>query len=102
MRKGIGSFSIADNAIVDEKDVSSNFFLDKSCIGQSKSLATVKFLRELNEDVKGHHDERVGENSDGEELVLVFVSYSIVVCRISYSRRAILLRSIYYDHCHES
>lgn len=68
MRKGIGSFSIVDNAIVDEKDVSTNFFLDKSCIGRSKSLATVEFLRELNEDVKGHHDERVSVSSDGNDL----------------------------------
>jgi NEDD8-activating enzyme E1 regulatory subunit len=64
--KGIGSFSIADNAVVIQKDVSSNFFLDISCIGKSKSLATVEYLRELNEDVKGHHDERVGVG-DGDE-----------------------------------
>jgi amyloid beta precursor protein binding protein 1 len=57
--QGIGSFSIVDSAIVDEKTVSNNFFLDTSCIGKPISLATVEYLRELNEDVKGHHDERV-------------------------------------------
>jgi amyloid beta precursor protein binding protein 1 len=57
--KGIGAFAIADNAKVKEKNVQTNFFLDTSCIGKSRAQATMEYLRELNEDVKGHYDERV-------------------------------------------
>jgi molybdopterin/thiamine biosynthesis adenylyltransferase len=44
---------------VDEKDVQNNFFLDTSCVGKSMAQTTMEYLRELNEDVKGHYDERV-------------------------------------------
>jgi amyloid beta precursor protein binding protein 1 len=50
---GIGNFTIADNAIVNEADLGVNFFLDEDCLGKSRSESCVKLLQELNPDVKG-------------------------------------------------
>ncbi|KAI9289365.1 NEDD8-activating enzyme E1 regulatory subunit [Umbelopsis sp. AD052] len=90
---GIGSFSIADNAIVDQKDVSSNFFLDTSCIGKSKSLAIVEYLRELNEDVKGHHDERSPEYLIVEEPSF-FDQFTMIIATSLSDTLALKLASI--------
>ena len=38
---GVGNFTILDNEIVKEKDLGSNFFLDKSSIGQPRALVCV-------------------------------------------------------------
>lgn len=50
---GIGKFTIADEAIVDEADLGVNFFLDEESLGQSRAERCVKLLQELNPDVKG-------------------------------------------------
>ena len=50
---GIGKFTIADNATVNQADLGVNFFLDDECLGKSRSECCVKLLQELNPDVKG-------------------------------------------------
>jgi amyloid beta precursor protein binding protein 1 len=50
---GIGKFTIADDAIVEEADLGVNFFLDEDSLGKSRAESCVKLLQELNPDVKG-------------------------------------------------
>lgn len=51
---GIGKFTIADPAVVDEADLGVNFFLDDASLGKFRADATVELLRELNPDVEGY------------------------------------------------
>ncbi|KAE8450354.1 hypothetical protein EG329_006428 [Mollisiaceae sp. DMI_Dod_QoI] len=51
---GIGQFTIADAAVVNEADLGVNFFLDEDSLGNSRAECCVKLLQELNPDVKGH------------------------------------------------
>ncbi|KAL7629687.1 hypothetical protein AAE478_001210 [Parahypoxylon ruwenzoriense] len=50
---GIGKFTIADDAIVNEADLGVNFFLDESCLGRLRSECCTKLLQELNPEVHG-------------------------------------------------
>ncbi|KAH7355259.1 hypothetical protein BKA65DRAFT_236753 [Rhexocercosporidium sp. MPI-PUGE-AT-0058] len=50
---GIGKFTIADAANVEEADLGVNFFLDEESVGKSRAESCVKLLLELNPDVKG-------------------------------------------------
>ena len=59
---GIGQFSILDSATVSEADLGVNFFLEDSSLGKSRAEETVKYLVELNPDVKGHHISEVHWN----------------------------------------
>ncbi|GAA5847895.1 hypothetical protein JCM5353_000031 [Sporobolomyces roseus] len=51
---GIGQFTILDPELVKEEDLGVNFFLDPSSLGKSRAQESVKFLCELNVDVKGN------------------------------------------------
>lgn len=50
---GIGKFTIADKAIVNEADLGVNFFLEEESLGRSRAEQCVKLLQELNPDVMG-------------------------------------------------
>ncbi|CZT07138.1 hypothetical protein WAI453_010841 [Rhynchosporium graminicola] len=50
---GIGKFTIADSASVEESDLGVNFFLDEESLGKPRSESCVKLLLELNPDVEG-------------------------------------------------
>ncbi|KAK4103550.1 hypothetical protein N658DRAFT_505232 [Parathielavia hyrcaniae] len=50
---GIGRFAIYDEARVQEADMGVNFFLDDSCLGQSRSQSLTELITELNPDVQG-------------------------------------------------
>ena len=49
----IGSFTIADSAIVSKADLGINFFLEKESLGKLRAAETRKLLEELNPDVEG-------------------------------------------------
>ena len=51
---GIGQFTILDSGIVSEADLGVNFFLENPSLGKFRAQETVKYLQELNPDVKGH------------------------------------------------
>jgi amyloid beta precursor protein binding protein 1 len=51
---GIGRFTIADDAIVEEADLGVNFFLDEQCLGKKRSQCCASLLQELNPDVQGN------------------------------------------------
>ncbi|KAK1975852.1 ThiF family protein [Colletotrichum cereale] len=50
---GIGKFTIADDAVVDEADLGVNFFLDESHLGKSRAQSCTELLLELNPEVQG-------------------------------------------------
>lgn len=50
---GIGRFTIAEDAIVNEADLGVNFFLEESDLGNSRAKSCVRLLQELNPDVRG-------------------------------------------------
>jgi amyloid beta precursor protein binding protein 1 len=50
---GIGSFLVVDDARVTERDLNSNFFLEKSDLGKFRAEATVERLIELNPSLTG-------------------------------------------------
>lgn len=50
----IGSFTIADSAVVGEADLGVNFFLEPESITKSRADELTRLLQELNPDVTGH------------------------------------------------
>lgn len=50
---GIGKFTIADESIVDERDLGVNFFLTEESLGKSRAEESCRFLQELNPEVNG-------------------------------------------------
>ncbi|RMD43623.1 hypothetical protein DV735_g1541, partial [Chaetothyriales sp. CBS 134920] len=50
----IGSFTIADAAIVQEADLGINFFLEPASLGKPRAEEAQRLLSELNPDVTGH------------------------------------------------
>ncbi|GAA5900782.1 Ula1p [Sporobolomyces salmoneus] len=50
---GIGQFTLLDPEVVKAQDLGTNFFLEPSSIGQPRAQEAVKYLCELNVDVKG-------------------------------------------------
>ena len=60
---GIGRFTIIDDAVVSEADLGCNFFLDDSCLGESRAACTYKLLSELNPDVQGAYNNDVRTSS---------------------------------------
>lgn len=51
---GVGAVTIVDDAIVNDEDIGSNFFLETSSKGLNRGSETLKFLLELNPSVQGH------------------------------------------------
>ncbi|KAI3401352.1 hypothetical protein diail_11436 [Diaporthe ilicicola] len=50
---GIGSFTIIDDATVQEADLGVNFFLDENSLGKSRAQSCTELLLELNPEVRG-------------------------------------------------
>lgn len=50
---GLGSYHILDDKQVEMRDISSNYFLTETCLGQSRGQCSINHLQELNPQVKG-------------------------------------------------
>ena len=50
---GVGSFTIVDEAVVEQQDLGVNFFLTEESLGKSRAEECTKLLKELNPEVKG-------------------------------------------------
>ncbi len=50
---GIGQFTIADDAVVEDADLGVNFFLDEPSRGKPRAQCTTEYLLELNPEVTG-------------------------------------------------
>ncbi|KAH9219675.1 hypothetical protein DL95DRAFT_384280 [Leptodontidium sp. 2 PMI_412] len=74
---GIGKFTIADAANVEEADLGVNFFLDEESLGKSRAESCVKLLLELNPDVKGEwFQSKKGEDSFDVQQKYTIILYS--------------------------
>ena len=51
---GVGSFTIVDEALVEEEDLGVNFFLTEESLGKSRAEECSNLLRELNPEVEGN------------------------------------------------
>jgi hypothetical protein len=69
---GIGSFTIADSAVVTEADLGINFFLEADSLGKSRAKECTRLLEELNPDVRGHVVTQVSHRAGGH-LVPFFI-----------------------------
>ena len=56
---GVGSFTIVDDAVVSEKDLGVNFFLEESSLGKSRAEESCRLLQELNPEVNGRAIQKV-------------------------------------------
>ncbi|KAL8714315.1 MAG: hypothetical protein Q9220_001646 [cf. Caloplaca sp. 1 TL-2023] len=75
---GIGSFTIVDDAEIQEEDLGINFFLTDDTLGNSRAEMTCKYLRELNPEVNGEAVTTSAESFLGESLNALD-KYSIVL-----------------------
>ncbi|GKT45514.1 NEDD8-activating enzyme E1 regulatory subunit [Colletotrichum spaethianum] len=66
---GIGKFTIADDAVVNEADLGVNFFLDESHIGKSRAQSCTELLLELNPEVQGDWCPRNSETLNLEHIL---------------------------------
>ncbi|KAI8136894.1 putative NEDD8-activating enzyme E1 regulatory subunit [Fennellomyces sp. T-0311] len=75
---GIGSVTVVDDAIVNDTDIRTNFFLDPSSIGSSKAQAAATLLQELNEDASVSF-----ENKSASQVIHTqpefFESFSMII-----------------------
>ncbi|KAH0496606.1 hypothetical protein TgHK011_003957 [Trichoderma gracile] len=79
---GIGKFTIADSATVQDEDLGVNFFLDESCLGKSRAQCCTELLLELNPEVEGVWTSKVTDPASLQELldspeVFTMVMYSL-------------------------
>ena len=51
---GVGSFTIVDEAVVEEQDLGVNFFLEADSLGKSRAAECTRLLTELNPEVQGN------------------------------------------------
>jgi len=56
---GVGSFTIVDEAEVQEQDLGVNFFLTEDSLGKSRAEESCNYLKELNSEVTGHGVQKV-------------------------------------------
>lgn len=76
---GIGSFTIADEAIVGDSDFGVNFFLDESCRGKSRAQCCTQLLLELNPEATGDWYPKAGAPLDLQELLDASHAFTVVL-----------------------
>ncbi|KAI0021544.1 hypothetical protein F4780DRAFT_282772 [Xylariomycetidae sp. FL0641] len=76
---GIGSFTIADDAVVNEADLGVNFFLDESCLGKLRSECCTRLLQELNPEVAGDWYPRAAGAYDLNDLLQTSPRFTLIM-----------------------
>ncbi|KAK0370376.1 ThiF family protein [Colletotrichum limetticola] len=76
---GIGKFTIADDAVVNEADLGVNFFLDESHLGKSRAQSCTELLLELNPEVQGDWYPKTSENTGLQELLKTSNPFTIIL-----------------------
>ncbi|VUC20172.1 unnamed protein product [Clonostachys rosea] len=82
---GIGSFTIADDAIVHDEDLGVNFFLDESSKGKSRAQCCTEFLVELNPEVNGSwwpknpDDQRLEQLLEATQTPFTMILYALPI-----------------------
>lgn len=74
---GVGSFTIVDEINVSELDLGVNFFLEESSLGSWRAEETLKFLQELNSDVRINALEGVWAPTFGVSVTLCLLWFPV-------------------------
>ncbi|PFH55071.1 hypothetical protein XA68_10839 [Ophiocordyceps unilateralis] len=77
---GIGSFTIADEAIVDDYDLGVNFFLDECDRGRSRAQCCMNHLLELNPAVNGNYYPKPNSRLDLQDILKSSGPFTIILC----------------------
>jgi molybdopterin/thiamine biosynthesis adenylyltransferase len=94
---GIGRFTIADDAKIAEEDLGVNFFLDESCLGQSRAKCCMERLLELNPDVQGDYLPKQGVCIQPHEVYVIGANEVMVVAITRYEYHTVKLASLHHD-----
>ncbi|KAG6015828.1 hypothetical protein E4U54_002884 [Claviceps lovelessii] len=76
---GIGSFTIADDAIVQDADLGVNFFLDEASLGKSRARCCRDNLVELNPAVTGDWYPKENDGLDLEKLLSCSKPFTMIL-----------------------
>ncbi|KAI2640802.1 hypothetical protein GGS26DRAFT_178188 [Hypomontagnella submonticulosa] len=76
---GIGKFTIADDALVNEADLGVNFFLDESCLGRLRSECCTRLLQELNPEVQGEWLPKQGGTLDLHSALEASPTFTLIL-----------------------
>ncbi|KAJ3479099.1 hypothetical protein NLG97_g8408 [Lecanicillium saksenae] len=76
---GIGQFTIADDAVVEDADLGVNFFLDESSRGKSRAQCTTEYLLELNPEVTGEWYPKSPGELDLQAVLSTETPYTIIL-----------------------
>ncbi|KAL5086334.1 hypothetical protein Trisim1_009208 [Trichoderma cf. simile WF8] len=76
---GIGKFTIADGAVVQDVDLGVNFFLDESCLGKSRAQCCTELLLELNPEVDGVWNSAVTDATSLQELLNAPETFTMIM-----------------------
>jgi NEDD8-activating enzyme E1 regulatory subunit len=84
---GIGTFTIIDNALVEERDIGKNFFLQEESVGRPRAEETCAFLCEMNPYVSGNAVVRdpaeiIQDTDFLSQFTLVVVSNSLTFTQV--------------------
>ncbi|KAH7035676.1 ThiF family protein [Microdochium trichocladiopsis] len=83
---GIGKFTIADDAVVNEADLGVNFFLDESCLGKLRSESSAKLLQELNPEVQSDYFPKNGAPLDLRKVLQTSPTFTVILYTYPISR----------------
>ncbi|KAI9683612.1 MAG: hypothetical protein M1829_004916 [Trizodia sp. TS-e1964] len=77
---GVGKFTIADSATIEQADLGANFFLHEEGVGHSRAKICCDLLKELNPDVEGSFiseplEEHLKNTNFIKNYTLIFVVY---------------------------
>ncbi|KAG5953046.1 hypothetical protein E4U53_007088 [Claviceps sorghi] len=92
---GIGSFTIADDAVVQDADLGVNFFLDEACLGKSRALCCRDNLVELNPAVNGDWFPKEYDDLDLEKLVSSAKPFTIILYTLPLATKHITFLESY-------
>ncbi|UKZ82160.1 hypothetical protein TrVFT333_009944 [Trichoderma virens FT-333] len=76
---GIGKFTIADDAVVQDVDLGVNFFLDESCLGKSRAQCCTELLLELNPEVDGVWNSTVTDSASLQQLLDASEAFTMII-----------------------
>ncbi|EFZ01485.2 ThiF family protein [Metarhizium robertsii] len=94
---GIGKFTIADDAIIQEADLGVNFFLDEACLGKSRALCCAEYLVELNPEVSGNCFPEEDDPFDLEKLTASSEPFTIILYTSSLQKDLVCFLESYAE-----
>ncbi|CAM1511074.1 Fc.00g085870.m01.CDS01 [Cosmosporella sp. VM-42] len=88
---GIGSFTIADEAIVSHEDLGVNFFLDDDCLGKSRAECCTGLLVELNPEVQGEWFPKNKDSFNLQDLLSTSPTFTMILYALPLAQEQVQL-----------